>query len=115
MEAFLPLMRVHMCLKTLTLRAVHPLGAPGLSSSVVGKKHAFRLPERPEFVFEEEVAVRKRGWTENLQFYTGVGYLAGRMRACTSCRHAPCCMQRAGALAAIASTGECSCGLLYHM
>lgn len=51
-------------------------------SSVVGtKKHVFRLPEQPEFVFEEESAVRKRGWTENLQFYTGGGYLAGAGKA----------------------------------
>lgn len=44
---------------------------------MVGKKQLFKLPEQPEFVFEEEIAARKRGWTENLQFYTGVGYLAG--------------------------------------
>jgi len=31
----------------------------------------------PQFVFDEEASVRRRGWTENLQFYTGVGYLAG--------------------------------------
>ncbi|MEW5298714.1 MAG: hypothetical protein WDW36_001804 [Sanguina aurantia] len=51
----------------------------GLSSSVGVKKSqaAFRLPERPEFVFEEEAAVRRRGWTENLQFYTGLGYITG--------------------------------------
>lgn len=55
------------------------------------KKHVFRLPEQPEFVFEEESAVRKRGWTENLQFYTGGGYLAGEetpMRAAWAWCHA---------------------------
>jgi len=49
----------------------------GLNAVSGAKKHVFRLPEQPEFVFEEESAVRKRGWTENLQFYTGGGYLAG--------------------------------------
>lgn len=57
----------------------------GLSTSVGVKKSqaAFRLPERPEFVFEEEAAVRRRGWTENLQFYTGLGYITGE----TFCKH----------------------------
>lgn len=49
----------------------------GLSSAIGTKKHAFTLPERVEFVFEEEAAVRRRGWTENLQFYTGLGYIGG--------------------------------------
>jgi hypothetical protein len=42
-----------------------------------GRRAAFQLPEGPEFVFQEEAAARRRGWTENLQFYTGVGYLGG--------------------------------------
>lgn len=49
----------------------------GIGQALGGKKHAFRLPEQPEFVFEEEASVRRRGWTENLQFYTGIGYLSG--------------------------------------
>lgn len=49
----------------------------GISAAVGTKPHAFKLPTGPEFVFEEEAAVRRRGWTENLQFYTGLGYLAG--------------------------------------
>lgn len=35
------------------------------------------MPTQPEFVFEEEAAVKRRGWSENLQFYTGLGYLSG--------------------------------------
>ncbi|KAJ9505049.1 hypothetical protein QJQ45_016899 [Haematococcus lacustris] len=50
---------------------------PSISAAAVGRKHAFKLPDQPEFVFEEESAVKRRGWTENLQFYTGAGYLAG--------------------------------------
>ena len=49
----------------------------GISQAVGGKKHAFKLPDQPEFVFEEEAAVRRRGWTESLQFYTGLGYVTG--------------------------------------
>jgi hypothetical protein len=50
----------------------------GLSG--IGRKGvAFKLPEQPEFVFEEEAAVRRRGWTENLQFYTGTCYLLGKI------------------------------------
>lgn len=62
----------------------------GLSNSVGVKKSqaAFRLPERPEFVFEEEAAVRRRGWTENLQFYTGLGYISGeQMQLSHECCH----------------------------
>jgi import inner membrane translocase subunit TIM23 len=44
-----------------------------------GRRAAFQLPEGPEFVFQEEAAARRRGWTENLQFYTGVGYLGGAL------------------------------------
>jgi hypothetical protein len=49
----------------------------GISTAVGGRKHAFSLPEGPEFVFQDEAAARRRGWGENLQFYTGVGYLGG--------------------------------------
>ncbi|GFR45669.1 hypothetical protein Agub_g7083 [Astrephomene gubernaculifera] len=49
----------------------------GLVAQVGTTKHAFRLPEGPEFVFEEEASVRRRDWTQHLQFYCGGGYLAG--------------------------------------
>uniref|UniRef100_A0A7S0V937 Uncharacterized protein n=1 Tax=Polytomella parva TaxID=51329 RepID=A0A7S0V937_9CHLO len=49
----------------------------GLSSTVGAKPHSFVLPSGPEFVFEEEAAVRRRGWSENMQFYVGMGYLLG--------------------------------------
>lgn len=49
----------------------------GISAAVGGRHRAFDLSEGPEFVFQEEAAARRRGWGENLQFYTGVGYLGG--------------------------------------
>lgn len=49
----------------------------GLGTQVGAKPHAFRLPEGPEFVFEEEATVRRRDWTQHLQFYCGGGYLLG--------------------------------------
>jgi hypothetical protein len=41
----------------------------------------FELPEGPEFVFQEEAAAKRRSVGENLQFYTGVGYLGGKSGA----------------------------------
>ena len=50
----------------------------GLGQQIGGPKRvAFQLHEGPEFVFQEEAAVHRRGWGENLQFYTGLGYLGG--------------------------------------
>lgn len=49
----------------------------GIAQAVGGKKAVYQLPEGPEFVFAEEAAVRRRGWGENLQFYTGMGYVGG--------------------------------------
>lgn len=49
----------------------------GISAALGGKRAAFQLPEAPEFVFQEDAAVHRRSWGENLQFYTGVGYLGG--------------------------------------
>lgn len=51
----------------------------GLSAALGGKKAAFRLPQGPEFVFQEEAAVHRRSWGENLQFYTGLGYVGGTL------------------------------------
>ncbi|KDD75902.1 hypothetical protein H632_c445p0 [Helicosporidium sp. ATCC 50920] len=39
----------------------------------------FRLSSQPEFLFSEEAAVRRRSWSENLTYYTGVGYLGGSL------------------------------------
>lgn len=55
----------------------------GISAAIGGKKAMFQLPEGPEFVFQEEAAVRRRSWSENLSFYTGLGYLAGGHTTCT--------------------------------
>lgn len=61
----------------------------GIGAAISRRPQAFKLPTQPEFVFEEEAAVKRRGWNENLQFYTGVGYLSGerglRVRAGCSC------------------------------
>ncbi|KAL8125696.1 hypothetical protein AgCh_013094 [Apium graveolens] len=37
----------------------------------------YELPTSPEYLFHEEAAVQRRSWSENLQYYTGSGYLAG--------------------------------------
>lgn len=49
----------------------------GVSQAIGGKKLVFQLPAGPEFVFAEEAAVHRRSWTENLQFYAGLGYVLG--------------------------------------
>jgi import inner membrane translocase subunit TIM23 len=38
---------------------------------------AFRISKQPEFLFSEEAMVHKRSWSENLTYYTGLGYLSG--------------------------------------
>lgn len=38
---------------------------------------AFRISKQPEFLFSEEALVHRRSWSENLTYYTGLGYLAG--------------------------------------
>lgn len=37
----------------------------------------YNLPTSPEYLFHEEANVQRRSWSENLQYYTGSGYLAG--------------------------------------
>ncbi|GAX80700.1 hypothetical protein CEUSTIGMA_g8135.t1 [Chlamydomonas eustigma] len=49
----------------------------GISQAVGVRKQVFKLPQQPEFLFEEEANVRRRGWGENLQFYVGLGYILG--------------------------------------
>eukprot|EP00245_Coleochaete_scutata_P005592 TRINITY_DN19251_c0_g1_i1.p1 TRINITY_DN19251_c0_g1~~TRINITY_DN19251_c0_g1_i1.p1 ORF type:complete len:199 (-),score=41.35 TRINITY_DN19251_c0_g1_i1:415-990(-) len=39
--------------------------------------HLYRLPDAPEFLFQEEAHVQRRSWSDNLTYYTGCGYLAG--------------------------------------
>jgi hypothetical protein len=41
--------------------------------------HTFRVNREPEFVFQEEAAVRRRGFATNIGFYTGTGYLGGAL------------------------------------
>ena len=63
----------------------------GISQSAMGvRKQMFKLPQQPEFLFEEEAAVRRRGWGENLQFYVGLGYITGTTvlgRSCNIMQH----------------------------
>ncbi|RWW46400.1 hypothetical protein BHE74_00047673 [Ensete ventricosum] len=37
----------------------------------------YDLPTSPEFLFQEEAALRRRSWGHNLSFCAGVGYLSG--------------------------------------
>ncbi|KAF6174049.1 hypothetical protein GIB67_020231 [Kingdonia uniflora] len=37
----------------------------------------YKLPITPEYLFQEEAIVQRRSWGENLQYYTGTGYLSG--------------------------------------
>jgi mitochondrial import inner membrane translocase subunit TIM23 len=52
----------------------------GLNAAVSGsgsQQPVYKLPKQPEFLFQEEAAVHRRSWSENLTFYTGSGYLSG--------------------------------------
>ena len=55
----------------------------GLSAALDGRMRTgaaaplYKLPEEPEFLFSEEATVHRRSWSENLQYYTGTGYLSG--------------------------------------
>ncbi len=49
----------------------------GIHQQVGVRKQLFKLPSQPEFLFEEEASVRRRGWGESLQFYVGCGYILG--------------------------------------
>ncbi|OVA12663.1 Mitochondrial inner membrane translocase subunit Tim17/Tim22/Tim23/peroxisomal protein PMP24 [Macleaya cordata] len=40
-------------------------------------QNLYNLPTSPEYLFQEEAAVQRRSWGENLQYYTGSGYLTG--------------------------------------
>ena len=40
-------------------------------------KALYSLSDTPEFLFDEERRQKKRSWSENLTFLTGVGYLGG--------------------------------------
>ncbi|EFJ38440.1 hypothetical protein SELMODRAFT_73724 [Selaginella moellendorffii] len=50
-------------------------GTSGGASS--GAADLYRLPSAPEFLFTEEAAFQRRSLGENIQYYTGVGYLGG--------------------------------------
>ena len=53
----------------------------GLSTALDARaglpRNLYRVPEQPEFLFSEEAGVHKRSWSENLTYYTGLGYLSG--------------------------------------
>ncbi|KAA8544957.1 hypothetical protein F0562_019648 [Nyssa sinensis] len=40
-------------------------------------QNLYNLPTSPEYLFDEEAAVQRRSWSENLQYYTGSAYLGG--------------------------------------
>uniref|UniRef100_A0A2P2JAK3 Mitochondrial import inner membrane translocase subunit TIM23-3-like n=1 Tax=Rhizophora mucronata TaxID=61149 RepID=A0A2P2JAK3_RHIMU len=43
----------------------------------VPAQRLYNLSTSPEFLFHEEAAHQRRSWGENLQYYTGTGYLSG--------------------------------------
>ena len=51
----------------------------GLSAAIDNRslRGGYKLPQQPEFLFNEEATVHRRGWGENLTYYTGTGYLSG--------------------------------------
>ncbi|KAK6911418.1 hypothetical protein RJ641_023511 [Dillenia turbinata] len=40
-------------------------------------QNLYNLPTSPEYLFHEEAQVQRRTWGQNLQYYTGIGYLSG--------------------------------------
>tara|TARA_B110000967_G_scaffold193191_1_gene220505 strand:+ start:1794 stop:2690 length:897 start_codon:yes stop_codon:yes gene_type:complete len=42
-------------------------------------KALYSLSDSPEFLFDEERGMKRRSWSENLTFLTGVGYLGGTL------------------------------------
>eukprot|EP01025_Chloroclados_australasicus_P002927 TRINITY_DN1066_c0_g1_i1.p2 TRINITY_DN1066_c0_g1~~TRINITY_DN1066_c0_g1_i1.p2 ORF type:complete len:217 (+),score=26.26 TRINITY_DN1066_c0_g1_i1:149-799(+) len=52
----------------------------GLSAALDNRlRKDFTLPDAPEFIFTEEAVAKRRSWSENLTYYTGVGYLGGAL------------------------------------
>ncbi|DBB16264.1 hypothetical protein WJX82_009729 [Trebouxia sp. C0006] len=53
----------------------------GLSAAIDNRaaRGVYKLPQQPEFLFSEEATVHRRGWGENLTYYTGTGYLSGAL------------------------------------
>ncbi|KAG6669146.1 hypothetical protein I3843_01G214400 [Carya illinoinensis] len=40
-------------------------------------RNVYQLPTGPQYLFDEEASRNRRGWSDNITFYTGCGYLAG--------------------------------------
>jgi import inner membrane translocase subunit TIM23 len=63
----------------------------GISSAIDGRgglqRSVYKLPKQPEFLFSEEAAVHKRSWSENMTYYTGLGYFSGAWQRfhCATC------------------------------
>ena len=61
----------------------------GISSAIDGRgglqRSVYKLPKQPEFLFSEEAAVHKRSWSENMTYYTGLGYFSGARQPCPAC------------------------------
>lgn len=50
-----------------------------ITGAVRSKKGAaLRLPREPEFLFVEQASQKRRSWSENLCYYTGMGYGLGK-------------------------------------
>lgn len=51
----------------------------GLSGALRNRHGALRLPEEPEYLFIEQAKQKRRSWSENLCYYTGMGYGLGAL------------------------------------
>lgn len=52
----------------------------GGAAGVAGlEQRAYRVPTAPEFLFSEEAKVKTRSWSENVTYYTGVGWAGGAL------------------------------------
>ena len=45
---------------------------------VKAMQQVYSVPQTPEFLFDMEAKIKRRTLGDNLVYYTGVGYLAGK-------------------------------------
>lgn len=54
------------------------LNLAGVSPGTIDTK-AYRVSRAPEFLFQEEAKVKTRSWSENVTYYTGMGWAGGAL------------------------------------
>ncbi|XP_062157199.1 mitochondrial import inner membrane translocase subunit TIM23-1-like [Alnus glutinosa] len=42
-------------------------------------RNVYQLPTTPQYLFDEEARRQRRGWSDNITFFTGCGYLSGAL------------------------------------